>query len=169
MKAPDPKVLQRNRWYHNRDLRMSQEMFRSEAFISLTHTSKYVLQLLLSRREWHSEKKSRKKRPIFHDAGLKLPYSEAKAYGIGEKQFRRCIIELIEHGFLEIAEQGGQLHGHRKCSVYNLINDWKYYGTSQFTPRTAPKGVCFSDSLAKFNQARITKKYRRRVGVIGDN
>jgi len=143
---------------------MSQEMFRSEAFISLTHISKYVLQLFLSRRAWHSEGKGRKKKYVYHDTGLKLPYTEAAAYGIGRKQFRRCVIELIEHGFLEIAEQGGQLHGHRSCNVYDLINDWKYYGTPQFTPRTVPKGVCFSDSFAKHNQDRAVKKARAAGG-----
>ena len=161
MYAPDPKVLKANGWYHERDLRMPQEMLRSEAFISLTHTAKYILMLFLSRRGWHTDKQGRKKKPVYHNTGLKLPYSEAAAYGINAKQFRRCIKELIEHGFLEIAKQGGQLRGHKECSEYDLIDDWKHYGTSAFAPRTAPKGACFSDSLSKYNQTRTAGKRAR--------
>jgi hypothetical protein len=165
MMAPDLKVLKANHWYHERDLRMTQEMFRSEAFISLTHTSKYVLQLFLSRREWHYEGKGRRRKPVFHNTGLKFLYREAVAYGIDSTQFRRCIKELIEHGFIEIAKQGGQLHGHKECSEYDLVDDWKHYGTSAFAPRTAPMGACFSDSISKYNQTRrATKRTRATAG-----
>lgn len=166
MKSPDIKNLKQNNWYHERDLRMPQQMLRSDAFISLTHTAKYILMLFLSRREWHTEKQGRKKKPVYHNTGLKLPYSEAATYGINAKQFRRCLKELIEHGFLEIAKQGGQFRGHKECSEYDLIDDWKHYGTSAFTQRTAPKGVCFSDSLARYNQAR--KAGKRLRAVAGD-
>ncbi len=160
MKAPDPKVLKSNGWYHERDLRMTQEMLRSEAFISLTRISICVLLLFLSRRTWSYERKGRKKKPVFQTTGLKFPYTEAEAYGIGKRQFRRCITELVEHGFLEIARQGGQFHGHRECNEYTLIDDWKHYGTPQFIPRSTPKGVCFSDSLARYNRARASRKAR---------
>jgi hypothetical protein len=174
MKAPDIKVLKAKRWYHNRDLRMPQEMLRSTAFLSLTQTSMVVLMLFLSRREWRYEGKGRKKIQIFHNTELKFPYSEAKEYGIGEKQFRRCITRLIEHGFLEVVHQGGQLHGHRECSVYDLIDDWKLYGTPQFTPRRVPKGVCPSDSLARYNRAKAARKARGEANeniscVMDDN
>lgn len=156
MKAPDLKKLAKCGWYHERDVVMSHDMFRSRAFIDLTHTSKYVLMLLLHRREWHYEGKGRKKKRIFHNIGLKFPYSEAAEYGIGETQFSRSIRELVEHGLIQKTAQGGQFHGKRECSEYAIVSDWKLYDGLKI--RQVGKGACFSESLQKVNASRTRAK-----------
>lgn len=161
MHAPDEKTLKKNHWYNERTLNMPAQMLRSQAFLTLTRTSMIVLMHFMQRRTWDYEGKGRKKKKHFHNKGLRFPYSEAMAYGIGKKSFSRALAELVEHGFLAVVKEGGQLGGHRTCSEYDLIDDWKIYGSKDFRERKKPKGVCTSDGFSKYNDERKEKSEAR--------
>lgn len=166
--APDNSLLKKKGWYSERELHMSAKMLRSEAFTSLTHTSKYVLMLFLQRRTWKKrEKGKRKGAPIYNNRGLRFPYGEAAAYGIGKSQFRRAIGELFAHGFLVVAKQGGQFLGVRECSEYDLIDDWELYGLKGFKPRTKPRAPCFSSGFKSYNEKRKKKADDIREPLTG--
>jgi len=158
--APNIKTLKANHWYHERDLCMSHDMFRSKAFLEMTHTSKIWLMLLLHRREWDWIGMGRRKKRIFINDNLKMPYSEAEQYGMSTKQIRRAIVENYERGFIDIPTQGGQFQGKRKCNEYTVVDDWKLFGTPGFVKRTAPQGACYSGSLKKHNQKNARSKGR---------
>jgi len=82
-------------------------------------------------------------------------YSEARQlWGINERTFRDSIIQLIEHGFLKIEQQGGTLQGTRECTLYMLVNDWERYGTPSFIKPEISKVISHNDNLRRINADR---------------
>lgn len=156
MHAPKTEILSKKA---NREVRIPSHMIMSPAFLKLTRTSMVVLLLFLEKRSWHFEKTGKRKgRPIYHNKGHKFTYSEAAQYGIGKAQFRRAIRQLIELGFIEIAKQGGQFMGTRKCSEYDITDNWMLYGTALFKPRPVRKAPCFSRGFSEYNERRKLAK-----------
>lgn len=171
--APDEKALKKHGWYSDRDCVMPAEMLRSQAYLTLTETSKVVLQLFLQRRKYELVPKkpgSRKMTRIFVNHGLKFPHTEAREYGITSRSFRRAVLQLWEHGFLVITRIGGQIEDkqtkeqERVCSTYDLIDDWKLYGPG-FRPRAIPSGVCFSSGFQAHNHRKTAQKKHLLVGT----
>lgn len=165
--APDVKVLKKHGWYSDRYCVMPADMLRSHAYLTLTETSKVVLQLFLQRREYKLVPKkpgSRKMTRIFINHGLKFPHTEAREYGITSRSFRRAVLQLWEHGFLVITRIGGQREDahtkeqERVCSTYDLIDDWRLYG-KDFKPRPIPKGICISTGFQEHNRKAAQKKH----------
>ena len=165
--APDEKALKKHGWYSDRDCVMPADMLRSQAYLTLTETSKVVLQLFLQRRRWELIPKkpgSRKMTRVFINHSLIFPHTEAREYGITSRSFRRAVLQLWEHGFLVITRIGGQIEDEntkekeRICSTYDLIDDWKLYG-KDFRPRPIPKGICFSSGFQEHNRKEAQKKH----------
>lgn len=75
---------------------------------------------------------------IKNNGEIVYPYTEAEHKGVGRREFRNAIDELIEKGFLDIAHQGS---GGRSGDVtkYFLDNRWKEYGTTVFRPAKSPR------------------------------
>ena len=72
-------------------------------------------------------------------------YAEAKnRYGIPYSTFRDAIYELIEKGFIDIAESGAGMY--RSANLYSISDRWKLYGTDDYKqpkprpPKTTSRG-----------------------------
>jgi len=112
------------------------------------------------------EKVKRRKRSdvwiIRNNGEIVYPYSEAKKKGIGPREFRNSIDELIEKGFLDITHQGS---GGRSGDMtkYFIDDRWKDYGTPAFRPAKHPrkkdtrKGRGWSAYHAKKKKSSVTK------------
>jgi hypothetical protein len=77
---------------------------------------------------------------LLNNGELVYPYREAQRRGISPSAFMYAIDQLIERGFLYVAEQGGGLKGH--TSKYGLSTDWAKYGTPAFKARARKKRQC---------------------------
>jgi predicted transcriptional regulator len=152
MKAPDLKLLKKSNLAFKRKTVLEHDMFYSMAFTSLSKTSMYVLLRFLQKRTWYS--KDKKKNRTYQDKGLVFTHGEAELLGISEASFRRSIKELIEKGFVSIAHQGGQFGNGRDYSRYDLIEDWRQYGTKEFKPREKARVVSFSSGFKAYNDKR---------------
>ncbi len=160
MQAPDTETLTRFGWTDKKEVRIPGRMLRSKAFIELSNTAKFVLMLFLFRRTWSHDGKGKNTRRIYNNRGLKFSYTEAEqVWGIIPRTFRDCIIQLIEHGFLEVENPGksGTLQGTRVCTIYRIIADWERYGTPEFVKPIIPQSIPWNDCLKKVNAARKSK------------
>ncbi len=66
-------------------------------------------------------------------------YKEAeKKYGISDSRFGKAIDELIEKGFIDIADTGMGVH--KVTTLYSISDRWKLYGTKDFVKKERAKG-----------------------------
>ncbi|MEA3487055.1 MAG: hypothetical protein U9R20_05300 [Thermodesulfobacteriota bacterium] len=82
-------------------------------------------------------KKSGSRWVISNNGEIVYPYSEAEKRGIGRREFRNAIDELIEEGFLDITHQGS---GGRSGDMtrYFIDDRWKDFGNASFRPAKNP-------------------------------
>lgn len=74
----------------------------------------------------------------FHSTAFVYPYKEAERKGVGRREFRNAIDELISKGFLDIAHQGSGGHS-GDMTKYFLDNRWREYDTAAFRPAKNPR------------------------------
>ncbi|WP_228854683.1 hypothetical protein [Desulfomarina profundi] len=105
---------------------------------------------------------------IRNNGEIVYPYSEAEKKGIGRREFRNAIDELMEKGFLDIAHQGSG--GHSGDMTRYFIDDrWKDYGTPAFRPPKKPrkkdhrKGRGWSAYHANKKKYSVTKLIPKKV------
>jgi hypothetical protein len=114
---------------------MSKKLIRSKAFIKLTGAAKQMLLELYMRLTLESYKPSKRHRSQQFYAGnngkLKITYeSTHKMFGYSTTTISSGINQLVNYGFIEIAELGCGVK--RLSHKIALINNWKDYGTDKF-------------------------------------
>jgi hypothetical protein len=118
------------------------DVLLSRAFISLNATGKQILLMLLLKRQMPGKFKTRKALPkdtVINNGEIELSYPEMLSFGLDSKYVARGFSDVIEKGFCRMTERGGK--GKASYNRYELINDWKDYGTDVFTPREREKSV----------------------------
>lgn len=110
---------------------------------------------------------------IRNNGEIVYPYSEADKKGIGRREFRNAIDELIEKGFLDIAHQGtGGRAG--DMTKYFIDDRWKDFGSTLFRPAKKPrrkdsrKGRGWSAYHAK-KKTSVTKLTPKQAGTSNKN
>lgn len=115
-------------------------LLRSSAFRSLKKWSLLVYLDFLRKRKMAKVKRHRRSNEwvIKNNGQIVYPYSEAEKKGIGRREFRNAIDELMEKGFLDIAHKGS---GGRSGDMTKYIIDdrWSDYGLSSFRPAKNPR------------------------------
>lgn len=110
-------------------------LLRATVFRGLKKWSMLVYFDFLRKRQMEKCKHSKKSDHwiICNNGDIVYPYSEAENKGIGRREFRNALDELIEKGFLDIARHGS---GGRSGDMTKYIIDdrWKDYGTPVFRP-----------------------------------
>jgi hypothetical protein len=105
---------------------------------------------------------------IKNNGEIVYPYSEAEKRGIGRREFRNSIDELIGKGLLDITHQGCG-GSSRDMTKYYIDNRWEDYGTSLFRPAKNPhkkdgrKGRGWSVYHVKKGNTSITKMLPKKV------
>jgi hypothetical protein len=138
------------------------KLLRSKAYRSLRKpTSYFVLGIfMIKRRMINVGRKGKECWVIDNNGEIVFTYEEAKQrYGISYSSFGSAIRELIEKGFLDIAETGMGVH--KVKNLYSLGDRWKLYGTPQYEkPKTRPKGP-INKGFQKGNQYGRNCKQRK--------
>ena len=144
------------------------KLLRSSAFRSLSRWSFLVYFDFLRKRQMDQRKDAKRSDSwiIRNNGEIVYPYSEAEKKGIGRREFRNAIDELMAKGFLDIAHQGS---GGRSgdMSRYSIDDRWKNYGKPSFSPAKKPrvkdsrKGRGWSAYHAKKKQ--VTKLTPKKV------
>lgn len=124
----------------NKNIWFDKELLRSSAFRSLSKWGLLVYLDFLRKRQMVQVKRSKKSDCwlIRNNGEIVYPYSEAEHKGIGRREFRNAIDELIMKGFLDIAHRGS---GGRSGDMtkYFIDERWKDHGTSSFRPARNPR------------------------------
>jgi len=117
-------------------------LLTSHAFLELTGRAPQTLLIFYGKRQVE-----KLKRPGPHGEqyrvtnGRRLEFTFLEAlhkYGMSAKVFGHALNELVEHGFLDIAKQGGGLN--RDKTLFALSDRWRRYGTVDFEHKERPKG-----------------------------
>jgi len=146
-------------------------LLRSSAFRSLARWSLLVYLDFLRKRQMEQVKRSKRSDDwiIRNNGAIVYPYSEAEKKGVGRRDFRNAVDELIEKGFLDIAHQGS---GGRSSDMtkYFIDDRWKNSGTPSFRPAKKPrpkdsrKGRGWAAYHAKNKRTPVTKLRLKKVG-----
>ncbi len=146
-------------------------LIRSSAFRSLTKWSLLVYLDFLRKRQMEQVKRAKMSDDwvIRNNGEIVYPYSEAEKKGIGRREFRNAVDELIEKGFLDISHQGsGGSSG--DMTKYFIDDRWKDYGTPSFHPTKKPrikdsrKGRGWSAYHARQNKSPVTELIPKKAG-----
>lgn len=96
---------------------------------------------------------------ILNNGEIVFTYEEAKRlYGIKPSRFRRAIDELVEKGFLDIAETGMGLY--RMATHYAISDRWRWWGTDRFEQAKRPEPSIRGCGFRKGNK--LWQKARRK-------
>lgn len=126
-------TMMKNIWFEK-------DLLRSSAFRSLKKWSILVYLDFLRKRQMTQVKRSKRSNEwvIKNNGEIVYPYTEAERKGIGRREFRNAIDELMEKGFLDITHQGSGGHS-GDMTRYFLDDRWKNYGTPSFRPARNPR------------------------------
>lgn len=120
---------------------LEDDLVRSEAFRSLSRWALKVYLHFLTKRAFAKSKvkPGRKvKKVIVNNGEIIFSYSEAEKIGIGRREFRNSIDELIDRGFLDITHQGAGGRA-KDFTLYHLGERWREWGQSDFVPTRKPR------------------------------
>ncbi len=160
----------------NKKIWFEKELLRSPAFRSLNKWSMLVYFDFLRKRQMEPVKQAKRSDEwiIKNNGEIVYPYSEAEHKGIGRREFRNAIDELMEKGFLDIAHLGS---GGRAgdMTMYFIDNRWKNYGTSSFRPaknlrkKDTRQGRGWTAFHAKKKKTPVTKLVPKKVLSSGSS
>ncbi len=128
------------------------DLLASSAYWELNGTAIKVMNIFYLKRRIADHREAKKMNvptgTIKNNGQIVFKYSEAQNYGISKDKFTRSLDKLIEVGFIDIAEPGGQ----GIPSKYTVSDRWQDYKTDE-TPkvkRTKRKKQLFG-SKTRFN------------------
>jgi len=129
-------------------------MVKSPAFIDLTGKAPHVLMIFRTKFQMEQEGRSgRKEWVILNDGQLEFRYSEARELGMSNYQFSRAIAQLLDRGFIDVAQPGGQ---HRP-TLYRTSEKWREWksGTHFFIRQPDRR----AHKVAAARSARARRRY----------
>ena len=119
----------------------SRAMLESAAFAAIkTATAHRILAIFFTKRQWApTGRRGETDWTLTNNGQIIFTYAEAKKkYGISNGSFRDAIDELIDKGFIDIAQSGAGMY--KSANLYSISDRWKLYGTDGYKePEPRPK------------------------------
>jgi hypothetical protein len=110
-------------------------LHRTKAFQGLSKAAITLLFEFLYRRKLKYEKEEW---VVTNNARIILSYRHAsKLFGFSPSTIARCLSQLVERGFIDIAHKG--IASARDCSRYAISDRWKEFGTDRFIEQKRQK------------------------------
>jgi hypothetical protein len=145
-------------------------MVQSPVWLLLSGTAIKVYQLFRCKCQFAKRNRRPVKRSeglmerILNNGEIEFTYIEAKQkYGITAGRFVRAIDELVEKGFLDIAETGMGLYG--LPTHYAISDRWQYWGTEQFRPAKRPEPSIRGCGFRKGNKLWLKARRKKSTAV----
>lgn len=111
-------------------VRLSLELIKSKAYLSLTPSAaRMLIQFLARPGEAFGIALSD---PQAYQVTFNFTYTDAGKLRCSRSTFLSVIEALVEHGFLDPVKRGGVYNGRKVSSVFRLSQRWKAFGTSGF-------------------------------------
>lgn len=149
--------MERRKKKNQRPIYVESGLIKSKAFNSFKRTkSAQILMHFLRKRQWSYQSIGKKKKWVLHNNGkIVFPYSEANELGYSSKQFSESKKELVEHGFIDVNNDGGIFDG--DTATCFISERWRKKGTPEFEFKTIPK-----DTRKDRGWDAVRKKYTPR-------
>ncbi len=128
-------------------------MVKSLVWLSLSGAAKSIYLIFRTKCQIVKFKgKPGKRGPVIINNGqIVFTYAEAKRkYSITPSRFRRALDELIEKGFIDIADTGMGVH--KVTTFYAISERWRDYGTQEFKKVDRPKPSIANPGFKKGNE-----------------
>jgi len=113
---------------------LENDLLKSTALeaIKSANTLRVLLEFLRRRKIFKPKKTAQRREALIMNNGeIVFTYRDAmKRLNISQATFSRCLSELVELGFLDIAELSSGLH--RQPTKWTISDRWKAYGTPDF-------------------------------------
>lgn len=111
---------------------LERNLLESQAFYTLKGHAIIVLMAFMGKRQIEKiGHRGNEKKIIRNNGKIAFTYAEAKQkYGFVPLQFTRAIDQLIEHGFIDIAERGSALG--KIPTLYSISSRWQNFGKPDF-------------------------------------
>jgi hypothetical protein len=124
---------------------VDREVFTSRAWLSLTGIAPQVYTLFLLRRRLEKQgRRGHEKWVCINNGEIIFTYREAETkHQISQPRFLRAIDNLVEHGFIDIAEPGMAVA--KVPTLYTISERWRDYGKPSFKKASRRKvkvGFC---------------------------
>jgi hypothetical protein len=119
---------------------IEKRLIESQAYRRLSGKAPQVLTDFLGKRQLKKKRGRDSRREewvITNNGNITYTYEEAQKRGMSRPAFVRALDNLIDHGFLDIAQTGAGLF--KSCTLYALSERWKSWGTSEFVAKPRPK------------------------------
>jgi hypothetical protein len=133
---------------------VERKLIKSTAFLQLRGVATQVYLIFRTKLQVSNRKDRRGKRslPVFENNGeIVFTYQEANnKYGISKTRFRNALDQLIEKGFIDVAQTGMGVH---KVTTFYAISDrWRHYGMDSFQQAKRPKAPIANPGFKKGNE-----------------
>jgi hypothetical protein len=102
-----------------------------------TRSVPVLLDFLGKRQMKHIGRGGKKKWTCVNNGKIEFPYNEAEKKGYSRRQFNESKRELVEHGFIDVSDEGGVYDGN--TAKYSISERWRKFGTPEFIFKTIPK------------------------------
>ena len=125
---------------NSRTVVIEKDLINSSAFRSLRSCAVHVYLDFLGKRRLKENKYRKNRGPrwdIINNGEIEYTYSEAEKKGISKPSFARSIDQLVEHGFIDIADTGAGVY--RMKTLYSISTRWKDWGTEKFVEKKRPR------------------------------
>jgi hypothetical protein len=113
-------------------------IIESKAFNSFKKTkSAQIFMHFLRKRQWSQVGRGKERKWVNHNNGkIEFPYNEAVELGYSRRQFNEAKRELVEHGFIDVKNEGGIFDG--DTALYSISDRWEKFGKPDFGHKTIP-------------------------------
>ncbi len=105
---------------------MTWEMLNSKAYKELSYSASKALPYFIGK------PKKRIIDPEHYQIDFAFTYREAKKCGFTTATWKKCIIELIEKGFIDPVWKGGLRGDGKSSNKFRMSLRWLDYGTAEF-------------------------------------
>lgn len=119
---------------------IEKRLIESQAYRELSGKAPQVLMDFMAKRQLEKKPGRDSRREewrIINNGKITYTYEEAETWGMSRPTFVRALDNLIDHGFIDIAQTGAGLY--KLCTLYALSERWKNWGTSAFVAKPRPK------------------------------
>ncbi|OIP46791.1 MAG: hypothetical protein AUK28_06770 [Desulfobacterales bacterium CG2_30_60_27] len=159
-----------------RGIYLEAELVHSAALRGLSRWAMQVYLHFLTKRVMvkHRSKSKAVKHSIGNNGDIVFCYSEAEKMGIGRREFRNSLDELIVKGFIDINHQGAGGRS-KDMSTYFLCDRWKKWNTPEYKPTQKPRikdtrlGHGWAIVNARKKQSSVTNMSPVKPLSIGEN
>jgi hypothetical protein len=111
---------------------LTRELLLSPAYMKLSSTGKFVLGVIMLKRD------ITKQHECLNRRNINVTYKELESYGMSRGSITNALTDVQAKGFVEVVHQGGAFQQDK--TVYGITDDWRFWEVGDKPIRTRQQG-----------------------------